>query len=88
MSIKTATASADDGDFTAISMLLSFISGSTDGDRVCVNITVFSDLLVECEEDFTVMLTLNTIEDNLLLENNSTFVTLMDNDGTYVNSIQ
>lgn len=50
---------------------------------MCANATVLSDDLVECEEDFTVMLVLNTIEDNILLGNGSTAVTLKDSDGIH-----
>ncbi len=83
MTINIVTDSAIVGDFTALYAPLSFSSGSTDGDRKCVNITVISDQLVECEEDFTAVLTLDTIEDNLFLGNNSTTVTLTDSDGTH-----
>ncbi len=37
--------------------------------------------MVECEEDFNLVLTLNTFEDNIFLGNNSTAITLMDSDG-------
>ena len=62
-------------------MLLSFTPGSSDGDMVCINATVLSDDLVECEEDFAVALTLNTVGDSIELGNNSTAVTLIDSDG-------
>ena len=74
-------ASDTDGDYVTLSNLaLVFLSGSSDGDTVCANITVASDLLVECEEVFTVELTLDTTKDNLNVGNNSTFVTLMDSE--------
>ncbi len=50
---------------------------------VCVNVTVVPDLMVECVEDFTAVLTLDSIKDNLLLGNNSTTVTLTDSDGMH-----
>ncbi len=30
-----------------------FTPGSSDGDTVCVNVTVISDDMVECDEEFT-----------------------------------
>ena len=62
-------------------MALAFPLGSSDGDTVCTNVTIASDGLVECEEDFTVEVILGTVEDNFDIGNNSTFVTLTDNDG-------
>ena len=64
-------------------MLLSFMPGSSDGDTVCINVTVLSDDLVESKEDFTVGLTLNTIDDGIQFGNNITAVTLIDSNGMY-----
>ena len=80
------TASDTASDFTDLSKPMSFTPGASNGERVCVNITVLSDGLVECEEDFTVLLTLNTAEDNIFLGNNSTVVTLLDSDGRVDNN--
>ena len=78
---SSTVASDVDGDYTAFSAEpLSFLSGSTDGSQVCSNISVASDGMVECEEDFTLLLALSTTESNLFLGNNSTAITLMDND--------
>ena len=63
-------------------MSVAFMSGSRDGNRVCANITVLSDLMVECEENFTVEMALDTIKSGLSIENSSTTVILMDDDGT------
>ncbi len=60
---------------------LSFASGSPDGAMVCTNVTVVPDMMVECEEDFTVELTLDTDKDSLSLGDSSTLVTLVDSDG-------
>ena len=49
----------------------------------CANVTVTIDSLVECEEDFTVKLMLDTIKDNLNLGNNSTHAILGDSDGEH-----
>ena len=65
-------------------MLLSFMPGSSDGDMVCYNVTILSDDLVESEEDFTVELTLNTIDDGIQFGNNITAVTLIDSNGMYI----
>ena len=69
-----------DGDFTAFSVPVTFPLGSMDGAMMCVNVTVFFDGLVECEEDFTLELALNTDGDSIGLGNNSTEVTLIDSD--------
>ena len=62
-------------------MSVAFTSGSSDGDRVCVNVTVLADAMVELEENFVLELTLLTIGESLSLGNNSTDVILIDNDG-------
>ncbi len=48
---------------------------------MCTNVAVVSDGLVECEEEFTVELSLVTDKQNLDLGNNSTAITLVDSDG-------
>ncbi len=60
---------------------LIFPTDSSDGDVVCANVTVISDGMVECEEEFSVELTLDMIKDSLSLGNNSTLITLVDSDG-------
>ena len=50
----------------------------------CANVTVLSDGLVECEEDFTVELTLSTTGGGIQLGNNSTSVILIDSDGMHI----
>ena len=61
-------------------VVVTFTPGLTDGAMMCANISLASDMMVECEEDFTVNLELNTIKDNLGLGSNSTRVTLVDSD--------
>ena len=51
------------------------------GAMECVNVTVNRDDLVECEEEFTLELTLNSSKDSLSLGNNVTVMTLVDSDG-------
>ena len=63
-------------------MSLIFLPGATNGESVCVNVTLLTDQLVECEEDFTVVLALDTVGDSVSLGNSSTAVTLLDSDGT------
>ena len=59
-----------------------FESGMSDGSVVCANVSLSMDSLIECEENFTVELTLETIKDCLSLgENTTTIVTLQDSDG-------
>ena len=70
-----------DGDFTAFSVPVTFPLGSMDSTMMCVNVTVFIDGLVECEEDFTLELDLNTDGDSIRLGNNYTGITLLDSDG-------
>lgn len=62
-------------------MLLTFPSGSTDGAVVCANVTVIRDNMVECEEEFSLLLTLETATiKSLSLGNNTTSVVLRDSD--------
>ena len=64
-------------------MPVTFPFGSMDGAMMCVNVTVFFDGLVECEEDFTLQLVLNTDGDSISLGNNSTEIILVDSDGKF-----
>ncbi len=77
------SASVEEGDFMPLNMPLIFPTDSSDGDMVCANVTVVSDDMVECEEEFSVELTLDTIKDSLSLGNNSTLIALVDSDCMY-----
>ena len=69
-------------DFSEMSLPVMFDSGMVDGSMVCANVTLSMDGLVECEESFTVELTLDTVKDSLSLgANSTTVVTLRDSDG-------
>ena len=58
-----------------------FESGMSDGSMVCANVSLSMDGLIECEENFTVELTLDTVKDSLSLGVNTiTVVTLQDSD--------
>ena len=65
----------------SLSTLLSFTPGASNDDMVCTNVTLASDELVECEEEFSLVLTLSTEGDNLFLGNSVTAITLLDSDG-------
>ena len=59
-----------------------FQFGMSDGSMVCANVSLSMDGLIECEENFTVELTLDTVKDSLSLGANTvTVVTLQDSDG-------
>ena len=59
-----------------------FESRMSDGSMVCTNVSFSIDGLIECEENITVELTLDTVKDSLSLgENTTTVVTLQDSDG-------
>ena len=70
-----------DGDYGALNVPIMFSSGLSDGAMICANVSLLSDDLVECVEDFTIVLTLDTTKDTLSVLNNSTVVTLLDSDG-------
>ena len=74
-----------DDDFSGISLPVKFGSGMSDGSMVCANVSLAMDGLIECEENFTVELTLKTTNDCLSLGvNTTTVVTLQDSDGKCV----
>ena len=81
--MKHVSDSAVDGDFNSLSMLVSFMPGSSNGSMVCVNVTVLEDMMVEREGNFTVELTLNTVGESLDLGNSLTRVILVDSDGNH-----
>jgi hypothetical protein len=50
------TATFDTNDFSALSVPLTFASGSTGGAELCSSVTPYSDNVVESEETFLVRL--------------------------------
>ena len=65
-----------------MSLPVIFESGMSDGSMVCANVSLSMDGLIECEENFTVELTLETVKDSLSLgANTTTVVALQDSDG-------
>lgn len=64
-----------------LNMPLQFPSGSINDAEICANVTVIPDNMVECDEDFSLELTLLTAKDGLSLGNDATSVVLLDSDG-------
>ena len=60
---------------------LAFLPGSTDQVEKCTHINATADDLIECDEEFKVVLALSTPGVSLSLGNNITAVTLIDGDG-------
>ena len=63
-------------DYTAITMSVTFESGST---RATVNVQITDDNVVESEEDFTAVL--SSSESNVMIGENTATVSVLDNDG-------
>ncbi len=57
---------------------LTFSANTSDGYRQCIDIMIIDDSAVEGNETFSVILT--TSEPNVLIETNSTEITIADND--------
>ena len=68
-----------DSDYTSVSSDEVFTTGSTDNDTRCVNITIEDDEALERDETFTV--TLTTSDPNVMLGQDMTTITIVDNDG-------
>ena len=66
---------------TLLNELVVFLVGDNNGTERCVNITIEEDMLVECEEDFNVTLTIITDKPNLILDQSTTIVSIIDSDG-------
>ena len=61
---------------------LMFLAGDSNGTERCINITILQDMLVECEEDFNITLTIVKEQQNLVLGEATTTVSIIDSDGT------
>ena len=71
-----------DMDYQALmNEMVVFLAGDNNGTERCVNITIEEDLLVECEEEFNVTLTIITDKPNLVLDQSTTTVSIIDSDG-------
>jgi hypothetical protein len=66
-------------DYTSISEVEIFTSGSPDGASRCVDIPILDDGALEGEQTFT--LTLTTSDPDVMLGNNVTTITIIDNEG-------
>ena len=72
-------------DFSPLSSVpLTFSKGSANGAKACTPLTAVADNLVECGEDFTVILELISSGTSIRLGNNSTAVSLIDSDGMLI----
>lgn len=80
---RYTVATISGGDFTSVSMLLTFGPDSADGAEMCASVTANSDNLVELEEDFTVILSLVTLGASLSVGNAATIVAVADSDGIW-----
>jgi hypothetical protein len=69
-------------DYTSISEVKTFSSGSPDSAARCVNIPILDDGALEGNETFT--LTLTTSDPDVMLGNNVTTITIIDNEGRKV----
>ena len=67
-------------DYLGVSMDLVFTAGSSYG---CMDVAIYDDSLFEGNETFTVTLTLNQPSYTVVLGNNMTTITILDNDGMY-----
>ena len=61
---------------------VAFLVGDRNGTERCANITIQEDMLVECEEDFNITLTIVKEQQNLVLGEATTTVSIIDSDGT------
>ena len=64
-----------------MSETLLFLVGDSNGTERCVNITIEDDMLVECEEEFNVTLTIAAEKPNVIVHQSTTVVSIIDNDG-------
>ena len=80
LELNSISVATDVADYDPLDMSLTFPIGTSDGTEVCANVTLTSDMLVECDEEFTVHLSLNSSKENLHLANNYTTVTIQDSD--------
>ena len=59
-------------------LLFTIIFSESDGDRLCINVTIIDDLLLENDENFTLLLT--SIDSAVSVKLNTTTVTILDDD--------
>jgi hypothetical protein len=71
-----------DDDYTSISEVMAFSVGSQDGDTRCMDIPIVDDGALEGNETFT--LTLTTSDPDVMLGNDVTTITIIDDEGRIV----
>lgn len=70
-----------DIDYRGFAKNLTFPVNSVNGTMQCVNVTTNDDTLVESDETFTIALTLITTGLGVSLSNETTTVSIVDNEG-------
>ena len=73
------TAALGGRDYRTISSHAIITSGSMDNDTTCANISIMDDNALEGNQTFIVAL--STSDPHVILENNRTTITIVDNDG-------
>jgi hypothetical protein len=72
---------ADTDFINTTSTSLDFAVGSMPGDTHCINVSITDDSALEGDETFSVALMLTTSDPNVTLGNDTTAVTITDDDG-------
>ena len=75
-------------DFVGLSTVEVFPSGSSDGDTICVNITIIDDNILEGEQIFT--LTLSTADKNVILGEAEAVISIIDqfNGSSFIQNVR
>ena len=83
MSFPSLGSAEDDSDYTAVASPLTFpATTSSDDVMLCINVSIADDSVFEdASETFT--LTVNTTFPRVILLNDSTTITIIDNEGQY-----
>lgn len=74
---------ANSTDYESIMTTMDFDVDDGDGEMRCLNVTINEDDFVECDEDFTVELSLVTIGAAIALDNSTTVINILDDDCEY-----
>ncbi len=78
MKLRSLLYATAGSDYYGTSMVLTFYHGSSDGYRKCMNVIIMDYDALEANQTFSV--TLTTSDDDVLVRNNMTTVTITDND--------
>lgn len=76
---KTLALARAGEDYKFLQETITFPSGSMNGDKKCINVTLLSDTIAEESEMFALIWT--TRARRVMLERNLTVITIIDNDG-------